>query len=366
MPNWSILALLAVGACVALMKPGVFDGTFAHAVLYVFLPPLLFEAAWNLDGRIMLTHWRPIFALAVPGVVVTAAMVSSALLLTGFPALPALLTGVIVSATDPITIVAIFQRLPIPSALSTIVQSEALLNDGMAVVLYRVVLLVGAGTLSGETFFIRGLGALSAVAGGLILGSLWAFLIAPMLRRNGTSVQAALTLGGAYLAYYSAEVAHGSGIFAVVAFGVTVREIECRAGERATAPAVQKFWSGAALVANGSVFFLTGAALHLPTTASHWYAALSAVAAVVLARLILAYLLVPVALGRMPNPAWSHVLRAAGARGALCLALAIALPAATVFRGQIIEVTVSVVVATLLLSALEVPRTLRAFVAPSV
>lgn len=362
MPIWAILSIVAAGAIVGLFEPGRFSHAFGVATLYVFLPSLLFEAAWNLDARIMLANWRPVLGLAVPGVAITTAIVAAAVWIGGFPLPAALIVGAIVSATDPIAVVAIFRGLAVPVALSTIVQSEALLNDATAVVLYRSLVLAAVSALSvGSVLRISAFAVVSA-ASGILIGIALAVAIAHLLvRRNIAAIQIWATLGGAYAAYFAAEALHVSGIFAVVAFGVALREAERRTISVQAAEEVGRFWDVTALVANGCVFFLTGAAIQIARLAHEPYAAVAALAGVLAARLVLAYILTPAALGSRANRSWLHVIRAAGVRGALSLALALALPVTLAFRAQIIDVTFVVVLATLFSSAFIVPRTVRAF-----
>ncbi|MFN2528995.1 MAG: cation:proton antiporter [Candidatus Baltobacteraceae bacterium] len=359
-PLWAILCILAVGGILGLFEPGRLSYAFGAATLFVFLPPLLFEAAWNLDARLMLTRWRPIFALAVPGVAITTAIVAAAVWFGGFPLPAALILGAIVSATDPIAVVAIFRRLPVPVALSTIVQSEALLNDATAVVLYRSLVLAAAGALSvGSVVGLAAL-AVASAAGGILIGVSLAVAIAHVLvRRNLAVIQIWATLAGVYVAYFTAEALHASGIFAVIAFGIALREAERRAISVQAAEDVGRFWDGCALFANICVFFLTGAAIQITRLAHEPYAAAAALAGVLAARLVLAYILSPVALGSGANRSWLHVIGAAGARGALSLALALALPVTLAFRAQIIDVTFVIVLATLFSSAFIVPRAIR-------
>jgi CPA1 family monovalent cation:H+ antiporter len=362
MPLWVIVTLVLTGIGVGFAEPGRFSYIFGAATLYVFLPPLLFEAAWKLDARQLLGAWKPIFALAVPGVAVTTGIVAVALVLAGFAWPPALLVGTMVSATDPIAVVAIFRRMPVPALLSTIVQSEALLNDGMAVVLYRGILLAIAGGLTARASALAAAGALLGVLGGVALGIVLACAIAHLvIRRHGASVQIIATLGGAYAAYFAGDALHASGIFAVIAFGIALREVERRFITVTMAEDVERFWDVLALLANALVFLLTGAAIDLWRAGHAPVAAAAALGGILVARLALAYILTPLSMGRLVDRRWLNVVRVANARGALSLAMAIALPMSIASRSAIVDVTFAVVLATLLSSAFTVPRAAAAF-----
>ena len=98
---------------------------FAPALLFVFLPALIFEAAWNVNAAALKRRWLAVAVLAVPGVLVTAVIVGGGLALTGqMPFVPALLLGAILAATDPIAVIAVFKRLRVPTDLAAIVEGE--------------------------------------------------------------------------------------------------------------------------------------------------------------------------------------------------------------------------------------------------
>ncbi len=122
MKLWQIIVVVALGIGYGLIEPGRFAYAFGHATLYVFLPVLLFEAAWNLNYKAIRRQWIAIATLAGPGVLLTASIVAGALSVVRVPFGPALLTGAILSATDPIAVVAVFRRLKVPKTLVTIVE----------------------------------------------------------------------------------------------------------------------------------------------------------------------------------------------------------------------------------------------------
>lgn len=352
MKLWHIAALLVAGVIVGILVPGRFTGIFGTATLYVFLPALIFEAAWHLDLYLMREHWKPIVLLAIPGVAITAGIIAGGAHLAGMQWAPALLLGAILSATDPVAVVAVFRRLKLPRALSTIIESESLLNDAIAVVLYRatlVVLVAGGGTrgLSGA--------ALQAALGvmiGIVIGLLLAYLAAFALRDAVTTpVQSGATLAGAYGAYALAESHGWSGIFAVIAFGIALREFERHRLSVASAHGVEVFWNQAAVLANVALFFLIGAALDFTRLRYALTLEAAAIISVILSRSMVAYGLLRIAKLHL-QPFWMTVVRMAGIRGALALALAIATPAAVAQRGSVINATFTVVVVTILVASL--------------
>lgn len=358
MKLWQIAAVLVAGIVAGQLRPG-FSGDILHsATLYVFLPVLIFEAAWQLDFALMRRAWRPIVLLAVPGVVITAAVVASVTLaFGGLNLVAAFVLGAILSATDPVSVVAIFRRLDVPPMLATIVESESLLNDAVAVVLYRA--LLGALVVGG----VGGAGAtaITAVLGsfaGILIGIAGGLLCAVGLRKNvAPLVGGAVTFAGAYLAYFAAEHFHASGIFAVIALAITMREIERARGSVEVAKSIDAAWARAATVANGVLFFLIGGAVELAHLWNERTMLLWTIVGVLAARVVLAYGL----LALVPRllRSWRVVVQLAGVRGALSLALALGVPVTLAARSQIVDATFAVVVLTILVGTLGYERGIR-------
>jgi len=333
--------------------PGSLTAIFGQATLYVFLPALIFEAAWHLDARLMRGSARTIALLAIPGVVLTAGVIALCVHYFGaFQWSSALVLGAILSATDPVAVIAVFRRLPVPRRLATIIESEALLNDALAVVLYRAVIAALVLSSDGAGVWNATWEALLGVAAGIAIGTALAYTAALALReRIGAPVQSAATLVGAYAAYGLAEYGGWSGIFAVIAFAVVLRELERRRISVASADGVATFWDVVALVANVVLFLLIGAALDFTQLAHSLFASCVTIGAVLLARALLSYGLLALVRTHL-RPFWQTVVRMAGIRGALSLALALSTPAALVQRTLVINVTFAVVVVTILAGTL--------------
>lgn len=345
MKLWRILVIVGLGVLYGLIEPGRFEYAFGHATLYVFLPALLFEAAWNLNYRAITRQWTAIATLAGPGVLITALIVAGALSIVRVPLAPALLTGAILSATDPIAVVAIFRRLKVPRTLTTIVECESLFNDAVAVALYRAVLVTLAlGTVSTGAIALVMLETLGGAAGGVALGIGLAFVVARALRggRN-VRLQILATIVCAYGAYFAADYLQLSGIFATIACGIALRYYERAWITLSIAEDVNRFWDVTALLANVLVFFLVGAALQIGRVAQEPIFALACLVAVAIARVVVGGLLLP-----WPYPReWIEVVRVAGTRGGLSLALALAIPPSVPYREAIVDATFAVSLATL-------------------
>ncbi|MFZ0682153.1 MAG: cation:proton antiporter [Candidatus Cybelea sp.] len=357
MKLWQILTVVVLGVLYGLIAPGRLAYALGHATLYVFLPALLFEAAWNLNFRAMRRQWIAIATLAGPGVLFTAAIVAGALSIVRVPFGPALLAGAILSATDPIAVVAVFRRLKVPRTLATIVECESLFNDAVAVALYRGVLVaIGLGAASAGTIAIVTLHTVAGAAGGAALGVAIAFVTARVLRgRRRVRFQIAATVLCAYGAYFAADYLALSGIFATIAYGIALRYYERSWITLSIAEDVSRFWDVAALLANGLVFFMVGAGLQIARVAYEPVFTVACIAGVAVARFVVSAMLLP-----FPYPRnWLDVVRVAGMRGALSLALALALPASAPYREAIIDGTFAVALATLAASSLTLVPVVR-------
>jgi CPA1 family monovalent cation:H+ antiporter len=132
-----------------------------NLVLYVFLPALLFEGAWNAEIGRLEADWLPIVLLAVPGMVLCLLIVATALAWgIGLPWLLALLVGAIVAPTDPVAVIALFEQLGVPDRLRTLVEGESIFNDGTGSAAYELVLAVllptlGLAEVSGNPSFLN-------------------------------------------------------------------------------------------------------------------------------------------------------------------------------------------------------------------
>ena len=211
------VALVIAGLAIAISPIQVTIDLTPDLILFIFLPALLFESAYHLDFGELRDNLRPVALLAVPGVILTALFVAALTHYTaGLRWETAFLFGAIVSATDPVSVLAIFRQLGAPKRLSVILEGESLFNDGTALVLFRIVLgVVVAGALGDvvqtvwQFFFV--------VAGGFALGALIGFGVSFLLSRvNDYLVETTMTLVVAYGTYLLAERVGVSGVIAVV------------------------------------------------------------------------------------------------------------------------------------------------------
>ncbi len=336
---------------------------FEEILVFVFLPVLVFEAAFGLSTRAFFRNLVPILVLAIPALAVSAICVGLSLYVgLGTPLIPALLFGALISATDPVAVVAIFRELGVPRRLLTIVEGESLLNDGVAIVLFTILL---AAALGGDLSASEGIWDFIVVFfGGVAIGAgvgLLAALALPWLDRLSA---AALSLAVAYGGFVLADDVLGfSGVTATVAAGLVLGG---SAPIRATAP-VRELWEGLwealGYVANALLFLLIGLAIDPALLVDNISAIGLAIVAVLLARAVAVVPLMTLLehIADIPPVGMRNeaVLIWGGLRGGVALALALALPEEFAQRDQFVAMTGGVVLATLLLNATTIGALVR-------
>jgi CPA1 family monovalent cation:H+ antiporter len=229
-----------------------------------------------------------------------------------------LLFGAIISATDPISVLAIFKDLRMDKRLSLIAGGESLLNDGTAAALFQIVL---AGIIAGHLSVSKGVAQfLFAVLGGAVLGSLLGYAASRLARTvDDAEVQITLTAVVAYSSYLRAYQLHLSGIIATAAAGLIVGNLGTRSCSPQTKTALESFWAYVAFLMNSLIFLLIGPEVHVDALLRSWRPVLLSVLAVLVGRALSVYLLVPVsnALTQKIPIRWQHVIVWGGLRGAL-------------------------------------------------
>jgi CPA1 family monovalent cation:H+ antiporter len=337
----SAVALVAFGAGTAAIHPIALPFPFGNTLLFVLLPPLIFEASWSIDLASLRRTAVRIALLAVPGVVLATGLTGYGIALSGqLPLAAAFVLGAIVAATDPVAVMAIFRRLDVPLDLQTIVEGESIANDGVALVVYAIALSFAAGGATDSVWREAG-HAIVAVAGGTAIGIAWALIVAFVISRTATAaIEITATVVLAYLAYLSADALGCSGIFATAAAAIALRTIQRAAPIGLTASEVDAFWSTIAFIANSFVFLITGFQLQLGRIVHEPTLVVVAIVVVVASRIVLASIVIR-------NAAWRWTVVFAGIRGGLSLALALALPNDTPYRTSIIDAVFAVVLFTL-------------------
>jgi len=351
-------------------------------VFLIFLPPVLWSAAYFTSLRDFRANLRPITLLAVGLVLATTAVVAAVarFVMPGLSWPAAVALGAIVSPPDAVAASAIARRLGIPFRIVTVLEGESLINDAAALVLYRsavAAVVTGAFSLTDALWqFVL------TSAGGVLIGLLIGGLVCWALRLTDDSLtETAITLLAPYAAWILAERTHTSGVLACVAGGLYIRQFFSAAVAPATRIQSNAVWRLLIFVLNGVIFALIGlqlgaireAGLSADLRTLVRLGALISIAAIAI-RLIWVPLAVVIpryvsrALrARDPIPPWPWVLLLSwiGMRGIVSLAAALALPVTTAsgapfpFRAEIILVTFAVILATLVLQGLTLTPLIR-------
>jgi len=355
------VVLVIAGLWGALLFPEIGLAITPGLVLGVFVPGLVFAAAYAIDWTALRPVLGPILALAIPGVVASAVVVAVALYLgIGLPFGLAFVVGAITAATDPIAVVATMRRLDVPGGLRTLVEGESLLNDGTGLVLFALALRAvqaGVGATEAAALFV-GTIAVSGVVG-LAGGLLAARLIRATSERT---IQLAISLVTAYGTYQLADAVGLSGILATVIAGIVLgSRMRRTAGSEILVREIEDLWDVAAFVLTSLVFLLIGFAIRLPTLLSAGSAVAIGTAAVVAARALIIY--VPAAAvgswTRALPRGWAHVIFWSGLRGAIALAAALSLPADFPERELVQQISFGIVLVTLLVQGAGAPLVVR-------
>jgi CPA1 family monovalent cation:H+ antiporter len=326
-------------------------------ILLIFLPPLLFEAAWNLEWSKLKRDLVPISLYAVLGVVISVAGIAFALnKIAGISLATALLVGASVSATDPVSVIALFRELGVEKRLAVLVEGESLFNDGIAVVAFSFLVGFSLGT---DEVAIPLLVArfLTFVGMGIGVGTLIGFGISYLTQRFDLPlVEQSLTLVSAYGTYIIAEELGGSGVIAVVTMGLILGNFGSRIGmQPSTRLAVTQFWEFLTFFVNSMMFLLIGDQMRFADLGANLSPIALTVAAMFLTRAIAIF-----GLGGLSN--WlaaseislsdRTVIWWGGLRGSVSIALALSVPDTLLERDEIIAIVFGVVLFTLLVQGL--------------
>ena len=364
-PFTAILVIAGFGISEVMVMAGLDTGiraqNFHDLIFFVFLPILIFESAYRIDTRLLLKNLAPILFLAIP-LMLLSALITAALVYAGiahpagFPWIAALLTGALLSATDPVAVVALFREMGVSERLALLVEGESLFNDATAIVLFGVFLAIATDSAGPMTWPAASLHFLKVFFGGILFGAVIGIIATATTRLLKDPIPAALaTVISAYLAFVLAETTlHVSGVMSVMATGLVLGKTTGQ-GENQETDFGQKLWEFNAYVANALVFLLMGVTITLDMFTHRWLAMLIGIAGIIVARAIGIFTFVPLLsrftpIEAIPRP-YQLIMFWGGLRGAVTLALALSLPTSLDYWWTIQSIAFGVVLFTLFVQA---------------
>jgi CPA1 family monovalent cation:H+ antiporter len=331
-------------------------------IFSVFLPPLVFEAALFIHWREFKKQLPVVTLLATVGVGLAAAITALGMhYVLAWDWGSAIVFGVLIAATDPVSVIAAFKEAKAHGRLRMLIEAESLLNDGTAAVAFVTVISVLQG--GHETVLAISSALLVAIVGGALIGGTIAYGFMLLAGRTPDYlVEITFTTLVAYGSFFVAERYHCSGVIAALTAGLVVGNFRTSgsisvAGRHALGP----FWEYLAFVANSLIFLLIGAQEAQQHFEGLWVPVLVAILLVTLGRAVAIYPLCALfARSRLRvDPGHQHVLFWGGLRGALALALALSLPEALPQHDAIVVVTFAVVAFSVFAQALTITPLLR-------
>lgn len=356
------VGLVITGSVLALSPLPLDIGLTKTLIFTAFLPPLIFEAALQIPWEGLRKNLAPILVLATLGVVLsTGVTVAGMHFLVQWPWQTALLLGVLLAATDPVSVIATFKEAGVEGRLRLLVEAESLFNDGTAAVLFGVALALTGGADMGGWAILQSFG--TTVAGGIPCGALvggGALLLAG--RTDDHLVEITVTLIAAYGSFLLAEHFHLSGVLATLTAGILLGNLGSLGAitDKGRAEVIS-FWEYITFVVNSLIFLLIGIQLAHHHFSSVFLPIVAAIVLVLVGRALSVYgccILFMPSRGRISFP-HQHILFWGGLRGALALALVLGLPVNFPMREILTTVTFAVVAFSVIVQGLTVTPLLR-------
>ena len=357
---------------IALVLVGLFIG-YMHLInaphlskdllYYVFLPPLIFQTAIHLKFDDLKRDFPVILTLVIPGVILSTIITAVVFMAIGkeffanISLAVGLLFGAAVAATDPVAVISIFEKLGVPRRLRFLVDSESLLNDGTAIVIFTIILEIIEKKLSSyniavfDFFFVVGIGLFIGYLIGIFADEVINRVYDPMVVITVTTVSA-------YFSFILADRLGGSGVMSTVAAGLV---IGTKSFEKQIYPSIklttETFWNYVAFLANSLIFLLIGLSININMLFYYWQWIVIAYVAMMVAR----YIVVFFTWGVFANTtykfpfSWSVIMGWGGIRGALTMVLAMSLPDDFQYKELIVTMVFGVVLLSIVIQGITMP-----------
>jgi len=345
--------------------PAVSDLALTKDVIFkVFLPPLIFEAAFQMDWRSFCRQLPVTLSLATVGILLAATLVTLGLhFILGWQWQNAMVLSILIAATDPVSVIATFKEAGVHGRLQMLVESESLLNDGTAAVLFTVALTVVGG--ESMSFTSLSIGFLTTFFGGIVVGAALGWAAGWLAGRSDDHlVEITATTLAAYGAFLGAEHFGVSGVMATLTAGVVLgnAQVNCSISGKGR-ELIISFWEYVAFVANSIIFLLIGLHLSREHINEAWMPSLIVIALVLAGRALAVYgCCLPFSASRLRVPlSHQHILFWGGLRGALALALVFGLPEDFQNRTLLSTVTFAVVAFSVIVQGITMPMLLKKY-----
>lgn len=330
-------------------------------VLFIFLPALVFETALSLDARALLKNLIPILVLAIIGMLVSVILVGIGVWWSlELQFIVALLFASLISATDPVAVVALFKELGVSKRLNILVEGESLMNDATAIVLFNILLIMLVQNNFSYADGVQAIGQFFKVfLGGVLVGSCIGVLMSELLVRlyhGNQSIPVILSLVLAYLGFIIAEhELHVSGVMAVLSAAICLNVSGLSRLSKDSIETIHRTWAFIVLIFNSLLFVLIGLSVDLRQLVHFWEPILWATIAVSVARAVSVYVLIPVTTTSffLPKISWAerHIMWWGGLKGGLAIAIVMSIPDNLPEKQLLVILTLGVVLISLLLNA---------------
>ncbi|HKK16117.1 MAG TPA: sodium:proton antiporter [Gammaproteobacteria bacterium] len=363
-----------IGSEVATRLLGLDTGIHWHnlktIILYGLLPVLIFQSALRMEPGKLRDDFYLVFVLAVPlmllSTIIIAVLVYLGINHNGFPWIAALVTGALLSATDPAAVITLLQRSGVSTRLSLLLQGESLFNDATAIVLFTLFVgIASVGNIESVPWTNASIRFLSVFLGGLAAGATLAILAGALMKiTRGQNLHGLVSVVTVYGGFIIAEnVLHLSGVMAVLAVGLVFGYMDRSSSDIFERQTVEAFWDVVAGTAEILIFLLAGISIIPAMFTDQWYAMLTGIIAVLAARGVVIYAGLPLAgffsARQRLTVADRTIIYWGGVRGTVTLALALSIPLSLDYWYTIQSIAYGVVLFTLFVQATTMPPLIR-------
>lgn len=361
-----VLIGMALGVLVQLtdvLEPALKVKLSHDLIMYVLLPVLIFDAAINIKPPHLRREMVSILNLAICGVVLSMLVIGVLMhWLTPLSLAGAMLFGVLISATDPVAVIALFKEVGAPARMAMLMDAESLFNDATAIVIFGIILAViqASGSVGADVVF-KGVGLFAKVfLGGILVGTAMGLAMRRLLKlgKSEPYVQIAHTTILAYGSFIVADHVLGvSGVMSTIAAGIVTRLEFSKIMSDQVRSFITPYWEFMAFIANSLIFLLLGIKedllfRNLENLQTNYVWLVIAIAAVLIGRLGAVYLLLPISnrlpVGRPVDNKIKAIMFWGGLRGVVPLALVLSIPDGFPEKKLIIDMTLAVILFSLL------------------